>query len=72
MNLGASSGAMVSEAMKAAASLKEGQRCVVILPDNIRNYMTKFVNDQWMETRDFKEALAPNNLWLVFIHALLV
>ena len=55
----------MSEALKAAAGLKEGQRCVVVLPDNIRNYMTKFVNDQWMEARDFKEALAPNNLWLV-------
>lgn len=26
-------------AMKAAKELKEGQRCVVILPDSVRNYM---------------------------------
>jgi cystathionine beta-synthase len=26
-------------AMKAAAELEEGQRCVVILPDSVRNYM---------------------------------
>lgn len=52
----------MSEAVKAAASLKEGQRCVVLLPDNIRNYITKFVSDQWMEARDFKEAV-PNNVW---------
>ena len=26
-------------AMKAAQELKEGQRCVVILPDSVRNYM---------------------------------
>lgn len=59
---GGSSGAVMSEAVKAAASLKEGQRCVVLLPDNIRNYITKFVSDQWMEARDFKEP-APNNVW---------
>lgn len=26
-------------AVKAAQGLREGQRCVVILPDSIRNYM---------------------------------
>lgn len=26
-------------AVKVAKELKEGQRCVVILPDSIRNYM---------------------------------
>lgn len=26
-------------AVKAAKELKEGQRCVVILPDSVRNYM---------------------------------
>jgi cystathionine beta-synthase len=38
---GGSCGAAVSGALKAAASLKEGQTCVVILPDSVRNYMTK-------------------------------
>lgn len=60
---GGSSGAVMAEAVKAAASLKEGQRCVVLLPDNIRNYLTKFVSDQWMEARGFKEAVPPNNMW---------
>lgn len=36
---GGSSGAAVAAAVKAARSLKAGQRCVVILPDSIRNYM---------------------------------
>lgn len=40
-------------AMKAAGELKEGQRCVVLLPDGVRNYMTKMVSDHWMEARDF-------------------
>ena len=38
--------------MKAAKELGEGQRCVVILPDGLRNYMTKFLSDQWMMERD--------------------
>ena len=36
---GGSSGAAVAAAVKAARSLKAGQRCVVLLPDSIRNYM---------------------------------
>lgn len=29
----------MSVAVRAAKDLKEGQRCVVILPDSVRNYM---------------------------------
>ena len=36
---GGSSGSAVAAAVKAARHLKKGQRCVVILPDSIRNYM---------------------------------
>lgn len=36
---GGSSGTAMVAAVKAAKELKEGQRCVVILPDSIRNYM---------------------------------
>uniref|UniRef100_A0A4W4HM67 Cystathionine beta-synthase n=1 Tax=Electrophorus electricus TaxID=8005 RepID=A0A4W4HM67_ELEEL len=36
---GGSSGSAMAAAVKVAAELKEGQRCVVILPDSIRNYM---------------------------------
>ena len=42
-----SSGAAVSAAIKAAAVLEEGQNCVVILPDSVRNYMTKALSDEW-------------------------
>ncbi|EDQ91408.1 uncharacterized protein MONBRDRAFT_14886, partial [Monosiga brevicollis MX1] len=48
---GGSSGSAMSAAIEAARDLKEGQRCVVILPDSIRNYMTKFLNDDWMFDR---------------------
>jgi len=36
---GGSSGSAMSVAVRAARDLKEGQRCVVILPDSVRNYM---------------------------------
>ena len=38
----------VAAAVKAAKNLRKGQRCVVVLPDSTRNYMTKFLNDDWM------------------------
>uniref|UniRef100_A0A1B0DBU9 Uncharacterized protein n=1 Tax=Phlebotomus papatasi TaxID=29031 RepID=A0A1B0DBU9_PHLPP len=50
---GGSSGAAMSIALKAAKNLEAGQKCVVILPDGIRNYMTKFVSDNWMQVRGF-------------------
>lgn len=50
---GGSSGAAVSVALKAAASLKAGQRCVIILPDSVRNYMTKALSDDWMLDHGF-------------------
>ncbi|XP_013183739.2 cystathionine beta-synthase [Amyelois transitella] len=60
---GGSSGSAMWAAMQAAKSLKAGQKCVVILPDNIRNYMTKFISDQWMEARNFKPLIKHETLW---------
>lgn len=54
---GGSSGGNIAVALEAAKDLKEGQNCVVILPDNIRNYLTKFVSDNWMEARNFKDSV---------------
>lgn len=62
---GGSSGSAMAGAIEAARSLKEGQKCVVLLPDSIRNYMTKFISDQWMETRDFKPVEDRENVWYV-------
>ncbi|KAI9293611.1 cystathionine beta-synthase [Neoconidiobolus thromboides FSU 785] len=47
---GGSCGSAMAAALKAAKSLKKGQTCVVILPDSVRNYMTKFLNDDWMKS----------------------
>ncbi|XP_053613555.1 cystathionine beta-synthase isoform X2 [Plodia interpunctella] len=59
---GGSSGAAMWAAVQAARALQPGQRCVVLLPDNIRNYMTKFISDQWMEARNFKSLVTNDNL----------
>jgi cystathionine beta-synthase len=40
---GGSSGTAVAAAIKAAKGLKKGDRCVVLLPDSVRNYMSKFL-----------------------------
>ena len=51
---GGSCGATMVAALKAASKLKNGQNCLVILADGIRNYMTKFPNDSWMKENGFK------------------
>lgn len=50
---GGSCGSAMAAAVRAAATLKRGQRCVVVLPDSTRNYMTKFLNDSWMFANKF-------------------
>ena len=54
--VGGSSGSAVWAALQAAKDLKAGQRCVVLLPDSVRNYMTKFLDDQWMRDNGFFES----------------
>lgn len=51
--VGGSSGAAMWGALQAAKSLKKGQKCLVILPDSIRNYMSKFAHDEWMKQQGF-------------------
>ena len=51
---GGSCGATMVAAMKAASKLKNGQNCLVILADGIRNYMTKFPNDSWIKKNGFE------------------
>ncbi|XP_075436666.1 cystathionine beta-synthase isoform X2 [Ascaphus truei] len=62
---GGSSGSAMSVAVKVARELKEGQRCVVILPDSVRNYMSKFLSDKWMTQKHFlkMEDLEGNKPW---------
>lgn len=51
--VGGSSGTAVWAAIKAAKNLKKGDKCVVILPDGVRNYLSKFVDDHWMRAEGF-------------------
>ena len=50
---GGSSGSAADAAMQVARELPEGSRVVTILPDSIRNYMTKFLDDEWMRSEGF-------------------
>jgi len=50
---GGSSGTVVWAALQAAQSLKKGQKCLCILADGIRNYLGKFVSDNWMKENGF-------------------
>ena len=51
--VGGSCGAAMWGALQAAQELTEGQKCLVILPDSIRNYMSKYASDEWMQEQGF-------------------
>lgn len=51
--VGGSSGAAMWATLQAARDLKKGQKCLVLLPDSIRNYMSKHANDEWMKQQGF-------------------
>lgn len=55
---GGSSGTAMVGALIAARELKKGQRCVVLLPDSVRNYMTKFLSDDWMKSMGFMDEIS--------------
>ena len=50
---GGSCGSALYAGLKKAKELRKEQNCVVILPDGIRNYMSKFLNDTWMKQKAF-------------------
>jgi cystathionine beta-synthase len=51
--IGGSSGGAVWASLQTAKKLSQGEKCLVILPDSIRNYLSKFVDDKWMDEHDF-------------------
>ncbi len=53
--VGGSSGTVTYAALEASQILDKNQKCLVILPDSIRNYLSKFVDDKWMVKNNFKE-----------------
>ncbi|XP_014226551.1 cystathionine beta-synthase [Trichogramma pretiosum] len=76
MLCGGSSGSALAAALKVAKDLPEDKRVVVVLPDGIRNYLTKFVSDSWMESRGYLDtppATKKNEWWWnLTVRALLV
>lgn len=48
---GSTSGSAMWGAIKMIKEKKigAGKRCIVIAPDSIRNFMTKLLNDDWMQ-----------------------
>lgn len=51
--VGGSCGAATCAALEAAKSLKVSEKCLVMLPDSIRNYLSKFAQDEWMIAQGF-------------------
>ena len=49
--VGGSSGSAMQGALKVAAQCGGGERIVVVLPDNVRNYMSKFIDPAWMAAK---------------------
>lgn len=47
--VGGSSGSVVWAALEVAKEAPAGSRMVVILADSVRNYMSKFLQDSWLE-----------------------
>lgn len=50
---GGSSGTAMWAALQVAKELGPGKRCVVILPDSVRNYMSKFLSVEWLRQNNF-------------------
>ena len=53
--VGGSSGAAVWGLLEALKDRKGVRKALTILPDSIRNYLTKFVSDEWMKQHGFLE-----------------
>jgi len=52
---GGSSGAATWAAVQVAKEMGAGKTIVVLLPDSVRNYMTKFLDERWMRENGFTE-----------------
>jgi cystathionine beta-synthase len=61
MLCGGSSGSAVWAAKKVAEKMGPGKRIVVLLPDSVRNYMTKFLDERWMKENGFTESRWETN-----------
>ena len=53
---GGSSGTVMYACLEACKDLRADQRCVCILADGVRNYMSKFLDDEWMVQNGMMDA----------------
>jgi cystathionine beta-synthase len=56
MLVGGSSGSAAWAAVEMGKKYGPDKRIVTLLPDSVRNYMTKFLDDRWMRENGFTEA----------------
>ena len=56
--VGGSSGSAVWAMLEAVKKDPSAKKVLVILPDSIRNYLTKFVSDEWMKEFGFLDGEA--------------
>ncbi|GEQ71751.1 hypothetical protein JCM33374_g5437 [Metschnikowia sp. JCM 33374] len=52
--VGGSSGSALQAALEVGKTLTEDDTLVVVFPDSIRSYLSKFADDEWMKTNGFK------------------
>lgn len=52
--VGGSSGSALQAALEVAKDLTENDTVVVVFPDSIRSYLSKFADDEWMTTNGFE------------------
>lgn len=52
--VGGSSGSALQAALEVAKDLTENDTVVVVFPDSIRSYLSKFADDEWMKTNGFE------------------
>jgi len=55
--VGGSSGSCVWAAIEVAKKRKKKERILTILPDSVRNYLTKFIDDKWMKDNRFVDTV---------------
>jgi cysteine synthase len=53
--VGGSSGSAMWAALQAAKDLTPQQKCLVILPDGVRNYLSKFLDEQWLKSNSMMD-----------------
>lgn len=60
--VGGSAGSAMCAAAQVAKKMKKGERLVVLLADSIRNYMSKFLSDEWMHSHGMMAAAEEDDV----------